>query len=217
LKHFAFLLFFTAFTSTAQPLVEFNQERVQTDCKLMLSLGSWSVVNIMGSGIAWGTTKDEQSKYFHQMNVTWNIVNLGLAIPGYIKARKSEVHLGFKESLIEQQRTEKAFLFNTALDLSYMSAGLLLRSEAKSNLEKEAQFRGFGNSLLLQGGFLFLFDLTAYVIHHQHQKRALYPIFDRLVPSSSGLGFGWRLGPPNSKQGLSTLFFNEQHYEASLH
>jgi hypothetical protein len=217
LKHFSFLLFFTAFSSAAQPLVEFNQVRLQTDRKLMLTLGSWSVVNIMGSGIAWATTKDEQSKNFHQMNVTWNIVNLGLAIPGYIKARKSDDRLGFKESLIEQQRTEKAFLFNTALDLTYMSAGLILRSEANSNLEKEAQFKGFGNSLLLQGGFLFLFDLTAYLIHHQHQKRVLYPIFDRLVPSTSGLGFGWRLGPVNTKLTSSPHFYNENTYEASLY
>lgn len=202
MKNILFLLFFTAFSSSAQPLVEFNQVRLQTDRRLMLTLGSWSVVNMLGSGIAWATSEDAQSKYFHQMNATWNVVNLGLAIPGYLKARKSDERLGFKESLIEQQRTEQAFLFNTALDLTYMSAGLILRSEAKTNTEKGDQFKGFGNSLLIQGGFLFLFDLTAYLIHHQHQKRVLYPIIDRLVPSTSGLGFGWRLGPVKSQLDL---------------
>lgn len=150
------------------------------------------MINLVGSGIAWATADDAQSKSFHQMNATWNLVNLGLAIPGYIKAKKSSHQLSFAETMKVQQRTEKIFLFNTALDLTYMSAGLIFRSEANSNLEKQNQFRGFGNSLLLQGGFLFLFDLTAYIVHHQHQKRMLHPIFDRLEPSTSGLGLRWR-------------------------
>ena len=217
MKLFTFLLFFVAFSSSAQPLAEFNQVRLQTDRKLMITLGSWSVVNILGSGIAWATTDDAQRKYFHQMNATWNAVNLGLAIPGYIKAKKSNDRLSFKETMIEQQRAEKAFLFNTALDLTYMSAGLILRSEAKTNTEKGDQFKGFGNSLLMQGGFLFLFDLTAYMIHNRHQKRVLYPIFERLTPSSSGLGFSWRLEPAIPIRGQHSINIKGKNHEASMH
>ena len=55
----------------------------------MLSLGSWASANIVGSGIGWARSYSEENKYFHQMNVMWNLVNLGLAIPGYIKAKKT--------------------------------------------------------------------------------------------------------------------------------
>jgi hypothetical protein len=217
LKNVTFFLFFLSFTSTAQPLVEFNKERLQTDRRLMLTLGSWSLSNIVGSGIAWASSNDAQSTYFHQMNVAWNVVNLGLAIPGYIKAKRSNPDLGWVPTLREQQRTEKVFLFNTALDLTYMSAGILLRSEANSKVEKQDQFMGFGNSLLVQGGFLFLFDLTAYIIHSRHHKTDLQPILERLVPSSSGLGFGWRLGAEHDCRGVISLEQNVTSDEANLH
>ena len=54
----------------------------------MLSLGSWASMNIVGSGIGWARSNSEENKYFHQMNVMWSLVNLGLAIPGYIKAKQ---------------------------------------------------------------------------------------------------------------------------------
>jgi hypothetical protein len=54
-----------------------------------------------------------------------------------------------------------------------MTAGFLLRSMALNNQAKSAQFNGFGNGLILQGSFLFAFDLTAFAIHHRHGKQVL--------------------------------------------
>lgn len=175
MKILTFLIISLCFatTSTAQELTNFNKKRSEIDQSLMLTLGSWSIANT-GLGIyGWSATEDE-SKYFHQMNVIWSGVNLALAIPGYLKARKAyNKKLTFAESYKEQTKTEKVFLFNSALDLAYITGGFLFKANAGNNPDFHHQFRGYGNSLILQGGFLFLFDLTAVIIHSSHRKNNL--------------------------------------------
>ena len=189
--------------SLAQSLNDYNKERIKIDERLMLTLGSWSVANFVGSGIGWAVTEKGAAHYFHQMNVMWNTVNLGIALPGYLKAKRSNPSLTLSETITEQHRNEKIFLFNAGLDLMYISAGVVLRSEAKSNQERQDQLNGFGTSLLLQGGFLFLFDLTAHAIHNHHRKEKLMPIMDRLSMSSTGIGLKWNLDVPKSVSNLS--------------
>jgi hypothetical protein len=179
--------------STAQSLQKFNEERIQTDKRLMIGLGTWATSNFIASGIGWATVPSGEPHYFHQMNVMWNTVNIGLAIPGYIKAKKSNPSLTFAQTIKAQHQTEKIFLINTGLDIGYMAGGLLLRSAAKTNSDKQVQFNGYGSSLLLQGGFLFVFDLLAYSIHNRHSKKSLEPIMNKIELSSSGLGLKWNL------------------------
>ena len=194
------LFLFISTVSFAQPLLQFNQERLKTDKHLMIGLGSWATANFLFSGVGWATVSEGEAHYFHQMNVLWNTVNIGLAIPGYFNAKKSNPNLTFDKSVLNQHKTEKIFLINTGLDVAYISAGLLLRSNAKINLSKRDQFNGFGNSLLMQGGFLFLFDLTAYLIHNQHAKKSLNKMMNTIELSSSGLGIKWNIGV-NSGEG----------------
>jgi hypothetical protein len=188
------LFLFLTSLSFAQPLLEFNQKRLQTDKRLMLGLGSWAGANFLVSGVGWATVPKGEAHYFHQMNVLWNTVNIGLAIPGYFNAKKSNPNLTLDNSILIQHKTEKIFLINTGLDVAYLSAGLLLRSNAKINLTKRDQFNGYGNSLLMQGGFLFLFDLTAYLLHNQHAKKSLNKMMNTFDISSSGLGIRWNIG-----------------------
>lgn len=196
MKLFCFPLFFISYFSFAQPLQEFNSDREHINKKLMIGLGSWATANFIASGIGWATSvPNGEARYFHQMNVMWNTVNIGLAIPGYIKSKKSNTTLTFAETVRNQHQTEKIFLINTGLDVGYLASGLILRSEAKSNLEKQDQFNGYGNSLLMQGGFLFLFDLTAYAIHNRHSKKSLDNLLNSIEMSSNGIGFKWHLEP----------------------
>lgn len=179
--------------ATAQDLNIYNQQRLNTDKKLMLTLGSWASVNMIGSGAAWATLPKSEARYFHQMNVMWNVVNLGLAVPGYIKARKTHPGMTFSETIKVQHQTEKVFLFNGALDVAYMTGGFLLREMAQNDPSKSQMFNGFGNSLLLQGGFLFIFDLTAYAIHKRHANKGLYPFLEKVELSQSGIGLRYNL------------------------
>jgi hypothetical protein len=179
--------------STAQSLEQFNKERIQSDKHLMIGLGSWATTNFIASGIGWATVPTGEAHYFHQMNVMWNTVNIGLAIPGYLKAKKANSSISFSETIRTQHQTEKIFLINTGLDIGYMAGGLLLRSSAKTNMSKKDQFNGYGNSLLMQGGFLFVFDLVAYSIHSRHSKKSLDKLMNSIEMSSSGIGFQWNV------------------------
>ncbi|MFM7594871.1 MAG: DUF6992 family protein, partial [Flavobacteriales bacterium] len=166
-----FTLFLVGISARAQDLTSFNQTRLKKDQYLMLSLGTWAGANITAGTIGWATAQQPELKAFHQMNIMWNAVNLGLAVPGYLRARNPKAVLSLSQTLSEQQKAERIFLFNTGLDVAYITAGFLLRSMALNNQAKADQLNGFGNGLILQGSFLFAFDLTAFAIHHRHGKQ----------------------------------------------
>ena len=176
-------------TSGSCQLQQFNKQRCNIDKKLMLSLGSWASANIIGSGIGWATTENEEHKYFHQMNVFWNAINIGLAIPGYIKARNGKSQLSLFKSLEEQRIIEGVHLVNAGLDLAYISSGILLRNKQPKNSNEENQFRGYGNSIIIQGGFLLVYDWIGYMMHRRHAKKQLNPLLQKIEPSAQGIGF----------------------------
>lgn len=196
MKLACYIIILIAYTCSSNSAVcqlqDFNTQRYKTDQRLMLSLGSWASVNIVGSGIGWARSNNEENKYFHQMNVMWNLVNLGLAIPGYIKAKKDNSVTGVYQILEAQRKTETVFLVNAGIDLAYIGSGLLLRSRAP-NVEKSSQFMGYGNSMILQGGFLLLFDWIAYSIHRKNAKNQLAPILQKIEPSDQGIGLKYKL------------------------
>lgn len=175
-------------------LKDFNVKRHKTDQRLMLVLGAFATTNLVGSGIGWASASNEEMRFFHQMNVMWNTVNLGLAIPGYLKAKTANNAISFSKTMEQQRKTEFIFLFNGGLDLAYIGAGLIMRNEAKSNFEKANLLKGYGNSLLLQGGFLLIFDWLAYSLHQRHFKNNCLPILKRLELSDNGLGLNLNLG-----------------------
>lgn len=116
---------------------DFNAVSSKTDQRLMIGLASWASLNLIGSGVGWATAPNEEMKYFHQMNVMWNTVNLGLAIPGYVKAKRANNQLGISETIEEQRKKETLFLINAGLDIAYISSGLILKSEARLNHENQ--------------------------------------------------------------------------------
>jgi len=162
----------------------------------MVGLGSWATSNFVVSGIGWATVPKSENYYFHQMNVFWNTVNIALAIPGYFKAKNDNRTLTLNETKKIQRKTENIFLINTGLDVVYITSGFLLRNSTNSNPTYKHRLNGFGSSLILQGGFLFLFDLTAYAIHKLHANKSL----NKFEMSSNGIGIKWNLGikPTNS-------------------
>jgi hypothetical protein len=173
----------------------YNQKRCNTDKQLMIGLGTWATTNFVASGIGWSQAKSTESTYFHQMNVMWNLVNIGLAIPGYLKANRARTDLTYEETLREQKKTEKIFLINTCVDVAYVSSGWLLLNKSKESGPFEQRQSGYGKSLLLQGGFLFLFDLTAYLSHTTHAKQLMNSSTGYLGVSRTGIGLSWNIPP----------------------
>ncbi|MEM0942082.1 MAG: hypothetical protein AAF600_20130 [Bacteroidota bacterium] len=185
--------FFLVLFATAQTSLDrFNQERLDLNQKGMLVLGSWALANIISSPIFAGRSSGS-IRAFHQMNGYWNSVNLVIAGFGYYNAFKGEANgLSLAESILEQQSIEKILLFNAGLDLAYITGGFYLRERAKRGVKNESRLNGFGNALLLQGGFLFAFDLVFYLVQRGHAS-VLFEHIEGITFHSNGLGLIWRI------------------------
>jgi hypothetical protein len=166
----------------------FNKERYRINQTGFLVLSSWSVVNIASGAIGMSSTSG-QAKYFHQMNLIWGGVNLIVALPGYLGARKSNSDLSLAGSLKGQAAAEKTFIFNAGLDIAYIAGGAWFLEKANSiNPDKYDKYKGYGKSILVQGAFLLLFDAVMFTTHNRHGKK-LYRALNglQLAPNSIGL------------------------------
>jgi hypothetical protein len=157
---------------------------------LMLTLGSYAVGNFAISGAGYFNAEDEYTKHFHEMNVMWNTVNFGLALPGYFKAKKNAGDWDAAEMERQQRKTQSIFLINSAVDIGYIATGMYLRGEAENRLDESDMYRGYGDSMVLQGSFLFAFDLVAYAIHKRHYNREANTFLNKVSVHSSGQGIG---------------------------
>lgn len=166
---------------------EWDQRLFDFQKQGMVALGSWAAGNFLVSGYQMSRTQ-EKTYYFHQMNVLWNTVNMGIAVSGYLGAMHSTTGLPAMEILTEYHRFSKILLVNTGLDVAYMMTGLYLKERSKQVAKHQHRFAGYGNSLLLQGGFLFLFDLTLVLLHEQNISEMLSNDAFQLVISPGYIG-----------------------------
>jgi hypothetical protein len=173
----------------AQELDYFNRERNGITRGGLYALGGWALGNFAVSGAGWAR-ETGSNKYFHMGNVLWNTVNLGLALPGLIMSYREKTDgLSYAKTLKLQHRTEKIYLFNAGLDVGYIMAGFALKGYAFKFTQRKDMMRGFGNSLLLQGGFLLLYDTGLFLAHHINYKKRLQKPFPELTFTGNGLYF----------------------------
>jgi hypothetical protein len=151
-------------------LTKFEKERVRYSKNAMIGLAGWSVANIVGSGIA-TNTRNKEMRYFHQMNVMWGGINLALAGLGYWGANREKIDNPTLAAVLKHQnKIEKTYLINAGLDVVYVGSGLLM-NKTSDNQKNPEKFKGYGNSIMVQGGFLLLYDAVMYAIHHKHGKQ----------------------------------------------
>lgn len=172
-------------------LVDYNEKRLAINESGMLVLGSWALLNIASSPLL-ASRADGHRKAFHQMNGYWNAVNLVIAGFGYFNAIKGDVGLLLSESIKEQHSIEKILLFNAALDLGYITGGFLMKERSKSVSKHSDRLKGFGNSLILQGAFLFVFDVSLYLFHLNHSE-LLYNWVDQVAIGPTGFNLTWKI------------------------
>jgi len=141
----------------------------------MYVLGGWALANMAAGAYGWATFEGEK-KYFSQMNLFWNVVNLSIAGFALYSNYSTDVSLMNEGELLAKHiKTERLFLINSGLDVGYMGAGLLMR-HLSSNSEKRGDLlKGYGNSVILQGGFLLVFDMIMYFIFNDIRPGNLEP------------------------------------------
>jgi len=161
------------------------------ESQTMWTLSSWASANIVLGTTAYALSQKSQDRYFHEMNVFWNTVNLGLgiaALAGQKKKRKE--YLTFEEAIQRQKKVENIFLINTGLDVIYMGVGITMKVWGQD--AQKDRWQGYGDALLLQGGFLFVFDGISYFLH-RYQRLSQKKQSLNLGLGQSGIGFIYHL------------------------
>lgn len=154
----------------------------------MYVLGSWSIANIAIGSYGWASW-DGHMKYFGQMNLFWNLVNISIAgFALYSNSITDLSSLSEEELLTKHLNTERLFLINSALDVGYMGAGILLRHISSVSEKRSDLLKGYGNSVILQGGFLLVFDMAMYFIMHNHRTGGIERISLSLSPEAITAG-----------------------------
>ena len=169
-------------------LINFNKEREHITKTGIKILATYSAANIIYGSIA-ASQSTGSNKYFHEMNAIWNGITLGITGIGFLTAKK-EGQLSYNASLKKQANIEKLFLFNAGLDVAYIAGGGYLKERSKTTIKNPFRLKGYGESIMLQGGVLLLFDGVMYAIHNRHGK-ALAKMGEKVQLGASGNGIGF--------------------------
>jgi len=165
---------------------DFMQQSMSTNKTGMFVLGGWALTNMAIGGVGWAKTSGD-TKYFHQMNFFWNTINLGIAgFSFYSMGQMTPMRMSPQEIMDMHIRFENLYLINAGLDIAYIGTGFLLRYLSQKRVNRADQLLGYGNSVILQGGFLFAFDGIMYLI--QHAARINYLGDFKLAALPGGFG-----------------------------
>jgi hypothetical protein len=173
-------------------LEAFNTKRLQIDKTGMTILGSWAAGNIGVSAVGLASQGSEETRAFHQMNIGWGAVNLLIAGLGYQNANRASSALDLISTIKEQEKVRSILLFNSGLDLGYIVGGFYLLERAKNDLSRQDQLNGFGKAVIMNGSFLFLFDVLMVYAHSRHGKTGLYQLANVMKPVPGGIAFQFK-------------------------
>lgn len=182
---------FLAFNAMGQTdaLAQFNKERLQVNKVGMIVLTSWAVGNIGVNGFLTRNSSGSDG-HFYRMNIYWNLVNLALAVPGLRYSLLTDpTSLDLAATVKDYHQMGKIVLVNAALDVAYVTGGFLMKELAKNNEKRRNILDGYGRSLILQGGFLLVFDAILYMAI-QSKGSGLTKILENVQPVSTGGSVG---------------------------
>lgn len=188
-----------------------HSTRLSINKTAMLTLGAWAVGNMALNGalmlqssqnLASGNEAAKVPFYFQQMNVFWNVINLGLAAGGYWGSLSEPARaVSLVDALEKQASIERILLFNAGLDCAYLAAAAWMLERSKTDPERQGLWQGYGQSLLLQGAFLLVFDVAVFAIQHTATEPLVRKVLEsvQLAPVSVGAASG-------TNQGVQTGF-----------
>ncbi len=168
---FAILWIATVLILPAQDHQKFYNKSLMINKSGMYFLGGWAVANMTTGVYGWLNDHGER-KYFHQMNAAWNVVNAGIATYAAWEAFHTDIKsLSNDEIMRKHIRTENIYLFNAGLDVLYVAGGFWLIHASQNNEKHHDLLKGYGQSVILQGAFLFVFDLVKFGLQYNHRLK----------------------------------------------
>ncbi|NGP77281.1 hypothetical protein G3570_11585 [Balneolaceae bacterium YR4-1] len=162
----------------------YNQDRLNLNKTGMLVLSGWALGNIAIGSYGYFRTGGK-TKYFHQMNAAWNLVNLSIGAFAYYNYLHTDpASFSLAQSMREAKSLENILLLNIGLDVGYIATGAFLWE--KGIRKDNNRLLGYGPSLILQGGFLLVFDGILYGLNRTHNEK-LFNLMDNLSISANAI------------------------------
>ncbi|WP_235925831.1 DUF6992 family protein [Pontibacter burrus] len=161
-KYFCLLLCLLLATgASAQPdaLATFNLQQSGILRIGMFVLGGWALLNILiGSFRLMKATRNK--RFFFQMNIYWNIVNLVIASAALYSLLTTDIaNYTLAQSLTQHHWFKKVLYLNIGLDIAYLMMGIWLQERSRFSPKTE-QLKGWGQAIVLQGLFLLVLDVV---------------------------------------------------------
>ena len=110
----------------------------------------WGAANV-ASGLALYAT---DYRDFGVMNASWGAINAGIALLAMRGATDPDTAPSYADMLREEQQFNRIVALNTGLDVGYMIAGLWMMTDGRDSMVRQ-----YGTSIVVQGAFLFAYDL----------------------------------------------------------
>ena len=150
--------------------LDYHRRRTTLGLAGMGTLTGWAVANLGGGIYGWLTTRGP-TRFFHEGNAAWNTVNLALGITGLVSERRDRrAPVDLATGRARARDDQKVFGINAGLDVVYLSAGAILWSLGRDF--GPDRVLGYGRALILQGAFLFVFDVGMMLAHERQLSRA---------------------------------------------
>jgi hypothetical protein len=131
--------------------------------RLVTILLGWAVASIV-AGLALSRREESISRGIGEQFAGWGAVNAAIAIFGGFRAERNrrlpEADAALTQA-IERRKLSRLLWLNTGLDVFYILGGVLA---ARKRGATDARWRGRGLGIIIQGGFLFFFDLINAVL-----------------------------------------------------
>lgn len=112
----------------------------------------WAVASI-AVGLRLGRGGDELRRGVGEQFVGWGLVNAAIA---FIGRRPPPENAALEDAAARQRTLSRLLWVNTGLDVIYVLGG---RRTLRGRGATSARWRGRGLGIVVQGGFLFFFDL----------------------------------------------------------
>lgn len=167
-----------------QDAQSFYQKSTGTNQTAMWILGSWAAGNMLISGIAMCKT-ERSTRYFHQMNVMWNTVNMGIAAFGLL-SQAPEFTSHVPDLVANHRKMENLYLINSGLDILYIAGGAYMVHRSGNSTKRPEMLKGYGQSVMLQGGFLLVFDTALWLIQRDLRLSQTWDLGMLSTPGFSG-------------------------------
>ena len=140
----------------APPTVDGPLDPWRASARIGRQLGAWSIASVLLGTALLAFADGATARAFGLQCLVWGAIDGGIALAGAIALRRAHARGAVddpQEAPGERRRLRRLLWINAGLDVGYVAAGLLLVA-----LWRTPDGLGHGLGVLVQGGFLLVFD-----------------------------------------------------------